>query len=103
MAISATSAPDGHAFSTLSTFRTEMEEWSYTWSTMLSWGPLRWMSQACYRTYVLLVAMPMFYIYLNGPSLNGWSPFWAGRSMGDICSSITKVDSHHWMSSDQNM
>jgi len=80
----------------------DIEQISYTWSTIMSWTPVRIILQLFYKMYLLFVAMPMFYIYINGPAIGNFG-FWRGKSLPDICSTITKVDSHFWTSSNEKM
>ena len=87
----------------LTNFHSDLQEMSRVWSWFLSISPVRGMAMIIYKAYVLFIAIPMFYVYLNGPSLGGFSPFWTGKSLPDICSSITKVDSKFWENSDEQV
>ena len=42
-----------------------------------------------------LVEYPLMLIYLHGPAF-GVIGFWQGKTMPDICSSVTAVDAAHW-------
>lgn len=83
-------------------FRQEMEQMSYTWAFLVSWGPTKYAWQVLHKMYILFLMIPMYYLYMKGPSFGGYG-FWSGKSAPDICSTITSVDSHFWTSSTEKM
>ncbi len=86
----------------LHSLQDDILELSDTWFTILQWEPIRIVVQFFYKIYLIVVAIPMFYLYMNGPSI-GNIGFWSGKSLPDICSTITKVDAHFWTSSSEKM
>lgn len=98
----ALSTTDTSLLATAGPYTSQLEEMSYTWSWLFSWPPIRMLGSVVYKVYLLLFAIPLFYLFLHGPSLGGFG-FWEGKSFPDICSMITKVDSRVWMSSVENV
>lgn len=51
--------------------------------------------QYAVKFVLFIVAKPLLYLYLRGPSCGNWC-MWAGTSYVDICAYITGVPSDHW-------
>lgn len=98
-------APKDYFYSTFhaNKFRDEIQDISNVWQNVLSWGPLRLLSNICYQGYLLCIVSPLLWFYLNGPNVNffGWSVGgWAGKSYPDICAMMNpKADPRTWTSS----
>lgn len=45
--------------------------------------------------YTWIVELPLWFLYVNGPSIGGWF-FWEGRNSYDICASLTVMPSDFW-------
>jgi hypothetical protein len=75
----------------------EIQEISRLWNWLLSFSLIRSVALIIYKIYLFVIVIPLFYIYVNGPSFHGYL-FWGGKSLPDICASITKVDAHFWTS-----
>lgn len=73
----------------------EIQEMSRLWDWLYSFSLIRSVAMVIYKIYLFVIVIPLFYIYVNGPSFHGYL-FWGGKSLPDICASITKVDAHFW-------
>lgn len=80
----------------------DIEEMTDVWMWLMDKWPLRFFYNWLYKLFLFLVVMPLFYVYMNGPSLGGYGA-WGGKSLPDICSTVTNVDSHYWTSSKESM
>jgi hypothetical protein len=54
-----------------------------------------WISEAI----MMAIAVPLKFLYFRGPSLDGYG-FWESLPPEEICTRLTNVDAHFWVSSE---
>lgn len=75
---------------------------SSMWQVISGILPVKWCLSLIYRMYLVFLWAPLAYLYFHGPFFGGYA-FWAGKSLDDICHSLTNVNSNFWRSSQENM
>jgi hypothetical protein len=87
--------------SSIETLKRDMDQISHLWTIITQWTPVRIVYDTLYRMFLFFIVMPLFYVYVNGPSIYGVG-FWRGKSFPDICSSVTSVQASFWTESQVN-